>query len=163
MPSTLWDDWNGWLSVNSKEKQIIITLRNVCFVRNIVDANERYLSCTHFKEKYGIHTNIVTYNGCIQAIKSYVCRTGIVIDRDHSNDLAKMHWILYSVHKRARIYYDTMIEDRPNVKYCTKWENKLKNKIEWNCTSRKFQNIHDIQLKWFQINLLHKCFGTNVV
>ena len=76
-----------------------------------------------------------------QAIKSYVCRTGIVTDRDHSNDSANMHWILFSVHKGARIYYDTMIEDRPKLKYCTKWENKLKlnNNIECNCTFRKIQ------------------------
>ena len=89
-------------------------------MRNFVDANGRYLSCTEFKENYGIDTNFLTYNGCIQAIRSYVYRTGIVIDRDHSNDSAKMHWIIFSVHKGARIYYDTMIEDRPNLKYCTK-------------------------------------------
>ena len=50
-----------------------------------------------------------------------------------------MHWIIFSVHKGARIYYDTMIEDRPNLKYCTKWETKLNNNIEWNCTFRKVQ------------------------
>lgn len=40
--------------------------KEVCFVRNFVDANGIYLSCTEFKEKYGIDTNFLTYNGCIQ-------------------------------------------------------------------------------------------------
>ena len=35
------------------------------------------------------------------------------------------------------IYYDTMTEDRPNFKYCTEWENKLNDNIEWNCTFKK--------------------------
>ena len=50
-----------------------------------------------------------------------------------------MHWILFSVHKGAMIYYDTMTEDRPNFKYCTEWENKLNDNIEWNCTFRRKQ------------------------
>ena len=59
--------------------------KKVCFMRNFVDANERYLSCTGFKEKYGINTNFLTYNGCIQAIRSYVRMTGIVIDSSAPN------------------------------------------------------------------------------
>ena len=56
---------------------------------------DNYLSCKEFEDKFEIDNNFLTYNGCIQAIKSYVHRTGIVIDRDQSNDSAKMHWILY--------------------------------------------------------------------
>ena len=51
--------------------------------------------------------------------------------------------------------------NKPNC--CEKWEAKLNKNINRSATFKKIQKIQEIKLKWFQIRLVHRILGTNVV
>ena len=42
-----------------------------------------------FKEIYRINTDYITYIGCVQAIKSYIRKTGLTVESNSSTDLTK--------------------------------------------------------------------------
>ena len=73
----------------------------------------------------------------MQAIKSYILKTGLTIDNDMSNYtgltidnnmsnlMIKTLKVIYSGQKGARLYYEVLIQDANKPKCCEKWETKL--------------------------------------
>ena len=46
---------------------------------------------------------------------------------------------------------------------CSVWEDKLQRYILWQSRFQQLSKIHDINIKWFQIRIMHKIIGTNVM
>ena len=80
-----------------------------------------------FKEIYRINTDYITYTGCVQAIKSYICKTGLGVESNSSTDLtaAKTLKIIYSQQKGSRLYYQLLTQGKNKPKCCEKWEARL--------------------------------------
>ena len=68
------------------------------------------MSFTYFKETFGISTDYITYIGCLQAVKCYVCNTGLTVKNNSSIDLIKTLKVIYSGHKGARLYYEMLTQ-----------------------------------------------------
>ena len=116
-----------------------------------------------FKEIYRINTDYITYIGCVQAIKSYIRKTGLTVESNSSTDLTKTLKIIYSQQKGSRLYYEMLTPGKDKPKCCEKWEARLNTDIDWSRTFKKMQNIQEIKLKWFQIRLVHRILATNIV
>ena len=84
-----------------------------------------------------IDTDYITYIGCVQAIKSYILKTGLTIDNNMSNHMMKALKVIYSGQKGARLYYEVLIQDAYKPKCCEKWETKLNTDINWNTGFKK--------------------------
>ena len=61
-----------------------------------------------------IDTDYITYIGCVQAIKSYILKTGLTIDNNMSNHRIKTLKVVYSGQNGARLYYEVLIQDANN-------------------------------------------------
>ncbi len=48
-------------------------------------------------------------------------------------------------------------------KCCSKWEEKLGIKINWDLCFKYVHQIEDVNMKWFQMRILHRIIGTNVI
>ena len=46
-----------------------------------------------------INTNYIIYIGCVQAVKSYLHKTGLAVEKNKSTDLTKTLKIIYSTEK----------------------------------------------------------------
>ena len=114
------------------------------------------------KEIYRINTDYITYIGCVQAIKSYIRKTGLTVDSNSSTDLTKTLKIIYSQLKGSRLYYEILTQGKDKPKCCEKWEARLNTDIDWSRNFKKMQN-QEIKLKWFQISLVHRILATNIV
>lgn len=136
--------------------------RGVCFIRNVLDESGSFLSYENFKEIYGINTNYLTYIGCIQAIKSYIRRTGLDIESNKSSKLSKVLQFIQSSMKGARSYYEMLTSEDVEPKCCSKWDDKLNTNIKWDTTFLKVHNIKEIKLKWFQIRIVNRILATNI-
>ena len=116
-----------------------------------------------FKEIYRINTDYITYIGCVQAIKSYIRKTGLTVESNSSTDLTKMLKVIYSQQKGSRLYYEMLTQGKIKPKCCEKWEARLNTDIDLSRIFKKIQNIQEIKLKWFQIRLVHRILATNIV
>ena len=83
-------------------------------IKNILKENGAFMTFNQFKEKYEINTDCITYIGCVQAIKSYILKTGLTIDKNMSNHVIKTLKVIYSGQKGARLYYEVLIQDANN-------------------------------------------------
>ena len=64
--------------------------------KNILKENSAFMTFNQFKETYEINTDHITYIGCVQAIKSYILKTGLTIDNNMSNHMIKTLKAIYS-------------------------------------------------------------------
>ena len=99
------------------------------------------MSCKHFKEKFGIKTDYITYIGCVQAIKSYIRNTEITVEGKNSADLIKTLKTIYNQQKGSRFYYEVLTQNINKLNCCDKWEAKLNKDIDWRITFKKMQQI----------------------
>ena len=67
-----------------------------------------------FKEIYRVNMDYITYTGCVQAIKSYIRKSGL------TTDLTKMLKIIYSCQKGSCLYYKVLTQDKDQPKCCEK-------------------------------------------
>ena len=88
--------------------------KGVFAIKNILKENGAFMKFNHFKEKYGINADYITYIGSVQAIKSYILKTGLTINNDMSNHMIKTLKVIYSGQKGARLYYEVLIQDANN-------------------------------------------------
>ena len=59
------------------------------FIKTILNENGMFMLLKKFKEIYGIHTDYITYTGCVQAIKNYISKTGLTVESNSSTDLTQ--------------------------------------------------------------------------
>ena len=77
--------------------------------------------------------------GCVQAVKSYIRKTGLTVEKNKSTDLTKTLKIIYGAQKGARLYYEVLIQTDSKPNCCDKWEYKLHLDINWNIAFKKIQ------------------------
>ena len=105
----------------------------------------------------------ITYIGCVQAIKSYIRKTGLTVENNSSTDLTKTLKIIYSQQKGSRLYYEMLTQGKDKPKCCEKWEAILNTDTDWSRNFKKMKNIQELKLKWFQIRLVHRILAINIV
>ena len=71
--------------------------------------------------------------------------------------------VLLSVVKGSGTYYNTIMSDDVKPNCCTKWDQKFNAQNDWKRCFWYMHKIQDVQLKWFQMRIVHRCLGTNVV
>ena len=91
-----------------------------CFIKNILNENGMFMLFKMFKEIYRINMDYITYTGCVQAIKSYIHKSGLTAKINSSTDLTKMLKIIYSRQKGSRLYYKVLTQDKDQPKCCEK-------------------------------------------
>ena len=103
----------------------------------MMNDNGTFMSFKSFKEKFGIKTDYITYIGCVQAIKSYIRKTEIIVEGKNSADLIKTLRRFIINKKVPCLYYEVLTQNitRPNC--CDKWEAKLNKDINWCITFKK--------------------------
>ena len=65
--------------------------------------NGAFKTFNEFKGKYRINIDYITYIGCVQAIESYIFKSGQTIDTDMSNHMIKTLKVIYRGQKDARL------------------------------------------------------------
>ena len=61
----------------------------VCYIKNILNGNSTFMSFISFKETFGVSTDYIIYIGCLQAVKCYVRKTGLTVEKISPIDLIK--------------------------------------------------------------------------
>lgn len=122
-----------------------------------------FLSCEEFINKYNVIVDFVTYCGCKAAIKKYISGTGIQVQNNNAMTMNTAMKILSLVQKGSKKFYDIIIknDERPNC--CDKWEEKLNRVIHWGKCFHNMHKVQDVNLKWFQMRIMHRIIGTNVI
>ena len=116
-----------------------------------------------FTQIHGRFVNFVTYFGCIQAMKTYIRKCKIQIFERVPWEKNVCSKKLMSVPKGSKPLYDILVTDEARPNCCEKWETKLNQNINW---PKCFQQVHilrDVNLRWFQLRIIHRILGTNVV
>jgi len=132
-------------------------------VGNFLDVNGNFLTCAEFKEKYNVNINFVTYIGCTLAMKKYMKRFELLIVNNEAETNNACLKRLYSVSKGSQVYYNILLSNVQRPKCCSKWEERLNDTIDWKKCFYHVSKITDINMKWFQIRILHRILGTNIV
>ena len=96
-------------------------------------------------------------------IMTYVNKHGIKIKDNKRRERSLCFKNLFSTFKGSRLYYDIIIENRTTPKGCITWNSKLSTIPSWKTCFLYTHKIQDIKLKWFQLRILHRCLGTNVI
>ena len=81
----------------------------VCYIKSVLNEDGTFTTVKRFTEKYDINTNYITYIGCAQAVKSFLRKTGLTVEKNKSTDLTKTLKIDYSAQKGARFCYEVLI------------------------------------------------------
>lgn len=137
--------------------------KGVYTIGSLLDENGNFLSYHSFKDKYAIATNILTYMGCVQAVKKYANSIGLQLIGGIQFNENKLIKIISSVSKGARVYYDILLKNEYEPNCCSKWAQRLSNEVNWWFTFKKIQKIKDIKLRWFQLRIVHRILATNVM
>jgi len=132
-------------------------------VGHFLNQNGDFMSHWEFTHKYDINVNFLTFQGCKQTIKTYVRKSAFEISDNNIDSKSVCMKRLSSASKGCKQFYDVLVHDAVRPNCCNKWEQKLGVIINWeNC----FYNVHKIKetkLKWFQMRIMHRIIGTNVV
>ena len=89
--------------------------KGVCFIKNILNENGMFMLFKRFKEIHRINTDSITYIGWIQAIKSYIRKTGLTVESNSSADLTKTLKIIYSQQKGSCLYCEMLHRVKVNL------------------------------------------------
>ena len=112
--------------------------------------------------KRNIELRHMTYIGYVHAIKSSIRETGLSVEGNGSVDFI-ITLSIYTKKRGAHLYYGALTQDINKLNCCAKWEAQQNQDINWSTTFKKIQKIQEKKLKWFQIRLVHRILGTNVV
>lgn len=132
-------------------------------IGHFVNENGDFLSCDEFNEKFATNVDFLTYLGCRQTLRTYVRSTGLRVMDNNVSDMNVCMKRLSSVSKGCRLLYDIFIQndERPNC--CGKWDQKLNQAINWGMCFQNVHKINEVNMKWFQMRIMHRIIGTNVV
>ena len=137
--------------------------KGVYCIGDFLKHDGEFLTFSEFETKYNIKTDFITFNGCIKAIKEYIKRTQIKIDRKHTSGSTCALRLISSVSKGTKLYYDILTKDDNEPKCCSKWTEKLSINLSWKNVFFRIHKIREVKLKWFQIRIVHRILATNSV
>ena len=77
----------------------------VFYIKSILNEDETFMTVKSFicRIMCDINTNNPTYIGCVQAVKNYVRKTGLKVEKNKSIDLTKTLKVIYSAQKGASL------------------------------------------------------------
>ena len=134
-----------------------VSVTSIIFYMNM----ELFLHLEEFNTKYGLNTDFVTYNGCVQAVKKYIKGLDIAVQSNKSLNMRKSITIIGKVQKGTKSY-DILVENKSKPKCCIKWNSVPSKNTDWPRTFYEIKKIHEVKLKWFQICLVHRILTTYV-
>ncbi len=137
--------------------------KGIVKVVDLFDENGEFYNYEDFKLKYNLHTDFISYTGCKLAVKEFISKNGIIINDNRTRDINIALLTICSVSKGTRLYYDILTSDDIKPKCCDAWEQKLSRTIQWKSCFYLIQKIQDTNLKWFQMRIIHRILGTNIV
>ena len=132
-------------------------------IQHVITDTGSVMSHEQFTVKYGLNVNFLTYAGFKSSVQDYIRVTGIQLCHNTSLQLPKSLKMLFSVSKGSKIYYECLTKNSTTAKFCAKWEGKLNCQIKWKQILHMTQKIKDVKLKWFQIRIMHRIIGTNII
>ncbi|XP_076453470.1 uncharacterized protein LOC143288729 [Babylonia areolata] len=112
--------------------------KGICCIAHFLLENGHFISYEEFKRKYNVDINFLTFAGHISAKLMSIC-------------------------KGSKLYYDILIDNGVHPQCCSKWDEKLNIVHDWRKCFLYICKIPDVKLKWFQIRIVHRCLGTNVI
>ena len=99
------------------------------FYQKHSNENGTFMLFKRFKEIYKINTDYITYIWCVQAIKSYIRKTGLTVESNSSTDLTKTLKIIYIQQKGSHLNYEMLTQSKDKPKCCENWEARLNTDI----------------------------------
>ena len=70
---------------------------------------------------------------------------------------------LYQTNKGCKLYYDVLNQNDVKPNCCSKWKDKLQRNIPWQSCCHQLSKIYDVNMKLFQMRIMHIIIGTNVM
>jgi hypothetical protein len=124
-------------------------------IRHLLNEKGNFMLFAEFQRRYPTveHTNYLSYEGIIRAIKQYQTKLSL-ISIDKYKILNTKVWFL--IKKGNKCIYNQLASTNVIPTAIAKWKLKFEN-MEW----RKAFNIcylstKDVQIRWFQVRLLHR-------
>ena len=137
--------------------------KNIYTIGHLIDDAGTFYSYQQFIAKYEVTINMLTYYGCIQAIKQFAKKLNITFNNNITTSLSKSIKMVFSQQKGTKIYYNILTCDNKVPNCCSRWENVFQEVINWKKCFDRLRRIQEIKLRWFQIRILHRILATNVV
>jgi hypothetical protein len=139
--------------------------KNVYNIGNLLLSNGNFLTFAQFTNKYGIVSNFLQYSSCVHAVKQYVQSRGVHLTEEFEvqDRLHKTLNTIVSIHRGAKKLYDVLMHDDVKPNCCDKWDERIQRRVEWKTIFNKIRVIKEVKLKWFQLRIVHRILGTNVV
>ena len=137
--------------------------KGVYCVSHFLRDNGEFHTLKQFNEMYNINVNFLVFNCCKMAIKEYMKGFDFPIDSNESEMLPVATETLLSIRKGTRLYYDILTEKKSMPNCCQKWSMKINENINWNKVFFSIHKIQDVKLKWFQMRIVHRIIGTNII
>ena len=132
-------------------------------IGHFVQDNGEFMRYEEFIQKYNINVNFLTYNGCRQALRAYTRSSGLQILDNRNDDTNVCLKKLLACSKGCKQLYDILMKNNERPNCCTKWEQKLNQNINWEKCFLNVQKTNEVNMKWFQIRIIHRIIGTNIV
>ena len=132
-------------------------------IGHFINENGKLYTRDEFCIAYNINAKIMTYNGCISSISSFLKKSKTTLKDNSFPDVPLPLRQIYSIHKGAKLYYNQLItnENKPNC--CAKWTVKFIQDINWKKIFELLHKTKEVKLKWLQMRIVHRIIGTNVV
>ena len=105
----------------------------------------------------------MTYSGCKLAIKTFLRNSGFEFCNNNVINLTACLQKLYETNKGCKSYYDVLNQNDAKPNCCSKWEDKLQRNIPWQSCFHQLSKNYDVNIKWFQVRIIHRILGTNVM
>jgi hypothetical protein len=137
----------------------------IYLVKDLLQEDKIFLSAEDFENKFRIKVPILTYYGCISAVKKYLKTTGIFLENNmnssHNNN--KAYRILLQACKGTKTFYDIILGQPSLPVPCKKWESCLNIEIDWLTIFYETKQIKEVKLKWFQMKIGYRILVTNSI
>jgi exonuclease III len=148
---------------NRTIKNRMLQDKDIFKIGHFLKENGQFLSNREFSQKYELNINFLTYLGWRQTINQYITRSNLRIYDNSFEDMNACHKLIIRNKKGCKEIYNVLNlnADRPNC--CTKWEQKINVEINWNSCFYNIKKISEVNMKWFQLRIVHRVLGTNIV
>ena len=131
-------------------------------IAHFLNEEGKILSHIDFQRKFDITIDFVTYFGCKLAIKKFLRNSGFEFCNINVINYTACMQKLYETNKGCKSY-DVLNQNDAKPNCCSKWEDKLQRNIPWQFCFHLLSKIYDVNIKWFQMRIMHRITGTNVM
>ena len=138
----------------------------VLTIGDLVNDDGKLMSYPAFIERYSSIADFVSYYGVLGAVRKFAKITGVIFSRKVPAGPNKLRRHIGFAPKGARRFYDILlflVKDVIEPNCCGKWKERLVSEVYWKKTFQMVKKIKDVKLKWFQMRLIHRIIGTNVI